>query len=528
MGFIVSTKGLNPYSGSFGSTEFKHLYRRTHFGINQQIIQSGQALTLSQCLNSYLVASPAPAPPVNYYQSLKGDPTVPLGQTWVNAPSDGNVNNFRTNSFRYWLIANMLDDNTITEKMTLFLHSFLPINTDVGDPRYLYNNYMMLRNNCLGNFKTIIKSLSIDPGMLRFLNGYLNQKNAPDENYARELMELFTLGKGYNPIYSETDIQQAAKVLTGYQIDVNTATYKFTPSRHSSDNKTFSSFFNNKVINGVSGAAGEGELDELINMIFLKDEVALYFCRKLYKFFVYYEIDDSVETNVIKPLAALMRSSNYEILPVIRTLLESEHFYDSYTLGSHIKSPTDMVLGYVKEVGLPLPSSTNYQQYYEVLGEFANFNAGLGQDVFNPPSVSGWEAYYQFPNYHENWINTDTIQNRFKIPVYILIGYNRSGFRIQPDVVLLTKGFQNPEDPNKLINNALDYFHVIKNPTDRDTYATDLKKILLFGQSQDYYWTDAWNAHIANPSDAAKKKTVTDLLTIFYKHIFELAEYQLL
>lgn len=522
---IASSKGIAPYTGTFGAREFKHLYRRTHFGVSQSIISANSTKTLNQCISEYLTLSAEPSPPVNYYQSQKADPTVPYGQTWILSPMDVDFNGLRQSSFRRWLAGNCLTDNTATEKMTLFLHSFLPINSDVNDPRYIYNNYMMLRRNCFGNFKTIIKLLSIDPGMLQFLNGYLNQKNAPDENYARELMELFTLGKGYSPIYSESDIQEAAKVLTGYQIDNTTATYKFTSNRHDTSNKTFSAFFNNTVITGKTGAAGESELDDLINMIFAKDEVADYFVKKLYKFFCYYEIDSVVETNVIKPLAAMLRSNNYEILPVITALFKSEHFYDTYSVGCHIKSPADFTLGYVREMQVALPSKTDHKTYYDVLGELTNICGLLRQDLFNPPNVSGWEAYYQFPNFHENWINTDTIQNRNKISTFLLIGYTKSSFLIKADFLAVTASFKNPEDPNKLITEATEFLH--STPIIPEQVAL-LKGILLFGQTQDFYWTNAYNDYITNPTDASKKKIVSDLLTLFYKNIMELAEYQLI
>jgi uncharacterized protein (DUF1800 family) len=522
---IVSSKGIAQFTGSFTAREFKHLYRRTHFGLDQNTLASGSSLSLAQCITNYLKLSPEPAPPVNYYQATKADPVVPLGQTWVTAPANGDFNGLRTLSFKRWMISNCYKDTTITEKMTMFLHSFLPINTDVGDPRYLYNNYIMLRRNCLGNFKTIIKQLSIDPGMLRFLNGYLNQKNAPDENYARELMELFTLGKGYSPIYSESDIQEAAKVLTGYQVDTATATYKFTSSRHDTTNKTFSAFFNNTIITGKTGTAGETELDDVLTMIFAKDEASEYFVRRLYKFFLYYDIDATVEANVIKPLALIMRQNNYEILPVITAFFNSEHFYDGYSIGSNIKQPLDFILGYAKEMKIALPAESDVAKYYTIMGEFHSFCTLLLEDPYDPASVSGWEAFYQFPNYHENWINTDTIQKRSQLSTYMLVGYTKSGFKVVSDYLEVTKGFANPSDPNLLTEQALGYLHSIDSTA---AQKAKLKNYLLFGQSDDYYWTNAWNDHISDPTNVVKKKLVTDLLLGFYKYMTDLAEYQLI
>jgi len=528
---IVSTKGINAYTGSFSEKELKHLLRRTNIGINRQMIQSYSGQTLSQVLNSILTLSPEPSPPLNYYENQINPTTykesnIPYGTTWVNTtPTHPEINFLKIKSFKSWLIQNYFKDTTITEKMALFLHSFIPISHDVSDPRFLYFNYKMLRANSLGNFKTIIKNTLLDPGMLRYLNGDKNQKNSPDENLARELQELFTLGKGYSPIYSEDDIKAAAKVLTGYQINNTTATYTFNSTRHDSNNKQFSSFYNNTIITGKTGTAGEQELDDLLTMIFSKNEVALHFCRKLYGFFVYYDIDVVVEANVIKPLANIFRNSNYEILPVLQALFASEHFYDTDTYGSHIKCPIDYMIGQFKEMEIAMPDASNIETQYDVYFDVLSYASVLRQEPYDPPNVSGWEAYYQAPLMHENWITTDTIANRNKLSVYLLIGYTKRSFRVQADLINFTKGFSNPSDPNILINDAVAFLHTIPANSDLKAY---LKTILLFNQSTESYWTDAWNNHINNPTDAAKKKIVTDLLMPFYKYIVELSEYQLM
>lgn len=528
---IVSSKGLTPFTGSFKENELKHFYRRTHFGMSRMDLANHSSKTLAQMLSLTLTASPDPSPPVNHYENLITDPTtkeptIPYGTTWVNtAPIKPEINGWKIRSFKSWLIQNFMKDDTITEKMTFFLHSFLPITHDVNDPRFLYFNYKTLRSNALGNFKTLIKQVTLDPGMLVFLNGDRNQKNAPDENYGRELQELFTVGKNFLPIYSEEDIRQSARVLTGYQIDYSTATYKFTPSRHDTNDKQFSSYYNNALITGRSGAAGETELDDLLNMIFAKNDVALHFCRKLYKFFVYYEIDETVETNVIVPLANLFRTGNYEILPVLQALFSSEHFFDSDTYGSMIKSPVDYILGQVKEMEISLPDNSNIETQYEIYADLLSYCSLLRQEPYDPPNVSGWEAYYQAPLFHETWITTDTIANRNKLSTYLVVGYTRRSFRVGMDLVGFTSKFSNPEDPNILIDEALAWLHTIPPTPELKAY---LKTILLYGQSQDYYWSNWWSDHINDPTDVAKKKIVTDLLTLFYKYIIELAEYHLI
>lgn len=523
---IVSTKGLAPVSGVLDNKKAMYLLRRTLFGVSRSDITAFVGKNISDAVDELLIASPAPNPPVNHYNNSKPDANVAYGQTWVNAPFDLDLQGDRMFSFKAWLVSVMLTQNhSITEKMSLFFQNLMPVESDsVTDPRMLYRNYLMIRRNCLGNFKTLIKENSIDIAMLQYLNGEKNNKNAPDENYGRELQELFTLGKGVDSKYTEDDVKQAAKVLTGYQINRNTLSYFFNSSLHDTSNKTFSSFYGNTTITGKTGAQGEQELQELIDMIFQQQEVAKHFCRKLYKFFVYYDIDATIEANVISPLAQIFVNNNWDIKPVLKALFLSEHFWDSENYGAHIKSPLDFMLGYMKEMEIALPSTSDYETYYKVLYEPTKYAALIRQEVYNPPSVSGWEAYYQLPLYHENWINTDTITRRNQISAYLLYGYNVSGFRVQADVIEFTKKFATPSDPNLLIDDALTFLHTIAATA---PLKASLKSILLFNQTQDHYWTDAWNAYINDPTNASKKNTVTGLLTAFYKYIFDMAEYQL-
>jgi uncharacterized protein (DUF1800 family) len=198
-------------------------------------------------------------------------------------------------------------DRSIREKMTLFWHNHFATETvDVSNANLLYKHANLLRTKALGNFKQLVRDISLDPAMLVYLNGRVNTATAPDENYARELQELFTLGKENNPNYAEADVKAAAKVLTGWRVDttVNTFPSYFTSSRHDATNKTFSSFYGNTTITGRTGTtAGDVELDDLLNMIFAKNvEVSRFMAKKLYRFFVHYDIDAAAETNVFQPL----------------------------------------------------------------------------------------------------------------------------------------------------------------------------------------------------------------------------------
>src|SRR5258708_10798482 len=164
----------------------------------------------------------------------------------------------------------------------------------------------------MGNFPQLMKAVHLDTAMLMMLNGSNNTKTSPNENFGRELQELYTMGKGSGSKYIKSDVKTAARVLTGHTVDLN-YNYLFQPGDHDDTNKTFSAFYNNQVVTGYSGPAGAGELDTLLAMLFSTRESAKFLCRKLYNFFVYYLIDDLVETHVITPLAAGLRLCGYKI-----------------------------------------------------------------------------------------------------------------------------------------------------------------------------------------------------------------------
>ncbi len=288
--------GLTPYSGPWDTKQVMHLLRRTLFGVKKTELDTFKALTPTQAVDRLHQASPAPPPPLNYYNdSSEGieDPSTPFGETWINAPYANEYEGRRIVSLKSWLIDNILNQEaTLSEKMLLFWHNLLATQSwGIFMAKTSYQYFELLRRNAFGNFKTMIKELTLDPAMLVFLNGTRNKKEAPDENYARELQELFCIGKGPNSGYTEGDVQAAARVLTGWVInweEVNgegAVTSHFWEQTHDTNDKQFSEFYGNRIIQGKSGAEGKDELDELIEMIFENNETALYLSRRLYQFF---------------------------------------------------------------------------------------------------------------------------------------------------------------------------------------------------------------------------------------------------
>jgi uncharacterized protein (DUF1800 family) len=501
-----------------------HLLKRTMFGAKKSDIDYFKTLSTVQAVDALLnVAGAAPAPPVKNYT---GADAVAAGASWVTtASADDDVNDGRVASFKSWWTGLMINQGrTILEKMTLFWHNHFSTETNIYRRGiFAYEHNAMLRANALGNFKTLTRLVTLDRAMLIYLNGYLNVKEAPDENYGRELMELFTLGKENNPNYTEPDVQAAARVLTGWTIDQATDVMAFDPARHDTNNKTFSSFFNNTVVTGQSGAtAGDTELDALLNMIFSKQvEVSEFIIRKIYRWFCYYIIDANTDANVIKPLAAQFRT-NWEIKPVLATLFKSEHFFDALNQGCLIKSPVDLYIGAVREYNVTFPAP--YGNLYEMWEHIHNEAAIVQQHLGDPPSVSGWPSYYQLPQFHEMWINNDTLPKRnIFTDQLIQFGYTRSGQTIKFDPVAFAQSLPNPGDPNALINDSLDIMYRV--PLS-DASKNTIKTVILLGnQTDDHYWTNEWT-NFTN-GDMMAKQIVTTRLTAMYKYFMNLAEYQL-
>lgn len=530
-GLRKTSTGIGAYTGVFGENQLIHLLRRTLFGISQSDINFFKNKTLNEVVDSLLLIpnSPPPPPLNNYsYNTSFPDTEVPAGSTWVNAAVNPNLEGLRIASFKAWWFSQMVNpQRNIREKMTLFWHNhFATESTVIQDSRYLYKHHALLRANCLGNFKELVKQVTIDPAMLVYLNGEDNTKTAPDENYGRELQELFTVGKDLPIHYTEEDVKSAARVLTGWRNNRLGISSYFDSNRHDTTNKQFSSFYNNTVITGRSGSnAGNDELNDLINMIFNQEEVSKYICRKLYRFFVYYLIDNSVEQNVIIPLAAVLRNNNFQIKPVIETLLKSEHFYDELNRACMIKSPADHLLGLARNFNLAFPDPSNVQQSYGHWLYAQQVLAVIGMNIGDAPNVAGWPAYYEDPQFYELWINSDSLPKRNSVcDSLIYVGYNRFSFQLKFNCIAFIEQFSNPEDPNLLINSTLKVLYAI------DISASHINLIktsfLLSGQSSDHYWTDIWLTYKTNPT-ASNKTAVESRLQGMFKYLLGLPEFQL-
>lgn len=546
------TSGLAPYTGTWSTSEALHLLRRTGFGFQKKDVDTLLSLSMNQAVDLVLtIDSTPPKPPVNHYNNEKPDENgIPYGADWTNdafsTNSIGNDTNAnRTLSLSSWSLGLAFNqDITIREKMVLFWYHFIPIDfefvkqssnefSNTNSARICYKYMKMFRDNATGNYKSLIRNMATQPAMMFYLNNQANTKSAPDENFAREVMELFTLGKEEASQYTEADVIQAAKVLTGWRVQnlntINEAT-NFVDKLHDTSTKKFSSFFNNNAIANT----GAGELDLFIDMIFSKSKVVSeYICRRLYRFFVYYDIDANIEANVIVPLAQHFVANNWNILPVLDKLFKSEHFFDMANRGVYIKSPLDVIVGTMRTFNLNynVADATNYEAQYDLWNTFNYAMYDMQQAMGSIPNVAGWQAFYQKPSFHEYWINSNSIQRRYGLIEYFFYGFDieKNGLttRIEVDVIAFVKQFPNAtcEDPNALVTECINYLL----PIDFSLSAKNAIKTqtLLTGQDSDYYWSSAWRSYNNNPTDMNLQIVKTRIRSLLLT-IVEFAEYQLM
>ncbi len=281
----------------------------------------------------------------------------------------------------FWLKKMSTDAKPFIEKMTLFWHGHFACRTD--NPYFDQHLNNVIRENATGNFKSLVIAVSKAPAMLQFLNNQQSRKSKPNENFARELMELFTLGRGN---YTEKDIKEAAKSFTGWAYNSNWE-YEFNEKNYDDGIKT---------VFGVSGKFG-GE--EIIDIILKKKETAVFIAGKLYKFFV----SDEENSYRIKELGLFFYENNYEIIPLLEKIFTSNWFYDESVVGTKIKSPVEFLVGLNRTFFIHYPESSMLIQ----------FQSNLGQYLFKPPNVAGWPG-------GQNWIDSSSLILRMKIPSIVL------------------------------------------------------------------------------------------------------------
>jgi uncharacterized protein (DUF1800 family) len=261
------------------------------------------------------------------------------------------------------------------EKLTLFWHGHFPTSVrDERQARLMWTQNETLRRHAGGNFGAFVKAISRDPAMLDYLNNQQNRRFHPNENYARELMELFTLGLGH---YTEDDVKNAARAFTGWGHDG--VQFVFRRFDHDFNEKSF------------LGRRGNFDGDEIVDIILDQPACAPYIASRIWNFFVSEQSDD----DLCQALGDLLRGEKYELRPMLRTLFTSRAFYSPDVIGAQIKSPIHLVVGTGRLLGVDLPPARMTMQPNGSLNQ-------MGQMPFSPPNVKGWPG-------GRSWINTSTL-----------------------------------------------------------------------------------------------------------------------
>ena len=538
---------LNSYTQRLTATTAAHLLRRATFGPTQAEITAFTELTAQQAVQQLINnAVYAPPPPVDLDEN---SPTA--GQPYVNQPFNNDRNFFLGHYLRLWWLGLMTAQTTpptLLEKLALFWQNhFVTTRTTVEDYRFLFRYIQLIRTSALGNFRTFVRDITKDPAMLRFLNGDENQVGKPNENYGRELQELFTVG-AVDPTgtknYTEDDVKAAAKVLTGWgHTNFNTSGSTtvgttFTDSLHDSTNKTFSAHYNNTVVTGRSGpTAGETELADLVNMLLAHPQCGLFICRKLYRWYVNPNITPDAETNVIVPLAQFFVGSanNFAIQPVVTKLLTSQAFFDAENAGAIVKSPADLVVGAMRFFNQPVPDAPTDYVAFQKYTNFMYYQMNdMQMGLVDQPSVFGHEAYYQ-TGFSKLWINTTTIGIRSGLTdayiwrwLSIKPGYNM-GIDLLAWATSLQPNFADPAGtPSITCEQVLAGFT-------KNLFAVDLTlgqqnflidTIMMQGIPR-LSWTFEWNRYRTNPTDGGNRYGVLWRLQNLMKYMLRMAEYHI-
>ena len=522
---------MDPYAGSWGTDQAAHLLRRTLFGPTFQQIQDSVALGMNNAVDQLLTLIPTP-PPLTYSPD---EAVAPFGQTWVTSvhaadplPTEG----ARRGSLGAWMMERLNKrEYSIQEKMCLFWQNHFAA-TDTFDSRATYNYHELIRTHALGNFKQFIKDMSIDPCMLLFLSGASNNQFSPNENFARELLELYTIGKGPQigpgdyTTYKEYDILEASKIMTGWtvagflsQVETNTSAV-FNPILHDPTTKTLSEHFDF----GVIAANGQDEYADLIDVIFLQNEVANFICKKIYRWFVNYDITQVVEDTIIPVMASTFVANNYEILPVLIQLFKSEHFYDVSLRGTIIKNPLEHIFSILNStVSTP---AYNFDENYDLYLFAYNGAAVLGMNYASPPSVGGWTAYYQAPAYSRLWANSSFIKLRFDISDLLSVagGINVNGNTWGVNHIDFLDGLSNPSSAVDVIDDMVTVFC----PKGLDAFKKLTLKGILTNGLPDFEWTIQYNEYLADPTNPAAVDPVKLRVALTLSQLFKMPEFQAL
>jgi len=541
---------LAPKTNVLGFSNAYHLLRRTTYNITKAKILDFATKTPQQALTElFTFSNPVPPSPLNNI----GETIVPTAANPTITDSQSTVNSVKYDL--YWWLHSALKDLSAQHKLVYFLHILFV--TDDGASFWTNFDYReLLRFHTSGSLKDLAVRVTQNARMLLFLNNNLNQNTSPNQNYAREFLELFTILKGPQIAtgnytnYTETDVQQAARVLTGFSLTssihldktarltsldpaTNIPTGEVKVSKHDTGTKTFSSAFGSQpVAGGTTEATIKAELQNFVTMIFDKDETAKAYCRRMYRYFVGRQITSDIENDIITPLAASLKADNYNIIPALTTLLKSKHFYDEedsitgdQTIGSLVRNPVELYLHLFSLLNLQLPAYTaNPSAIHSLMGVVSNYSSNMGMPVFSPQSVNGYAAYSSSPNYDKNWITTSSLRIRYNNTIDFFINgltYNGFSFKLNNAAFVKDSGyFSNPGNADTLVTEFLQMMFVeVPDGTRYDEFKT-----IFLNNLSPINWLNEWNNYVSS-GNATNVKIPIDRLV---KAIIKSPEFQIL
>ncbi|MDC6383894.1 DUF1800 domain-containing protein [Flagellimonas taeanensis] len=463
-----NTSTLAPYTTPLDEVRVAHLYRRLGFSASVQTVNAGigqSAVSLVDNLVDQAMAAPLIPPPE--------------WADWNNAnypADDEQAGQMRRAQLREYSITygNALLNNNLLDRMSFFWSNHFVTQLEVYNcNQFLYYYINCLQRNALGNFKTLTSEVGLTSAMLYYLDGARNRGNNPNENYARELYELFTMGEGNN--YTEQDIIETAKALSGYTEtgEEGCTQVTFDPTEFNTDNKT------------IFGQTGNWDYDDVIDILFNEraSETAWFICKKLYEFFVHPDSTDEegngIAPQIIDGMAQTFISSNFEIAPVIRQLLKSQHFFDETAIGVIIKSPFDLYFNLLKETGFTYDDTT-------VLNMIDSASL-IGQELFNPPEVEGWQRDRQ-------WINTNFMIGRWLTAEVFLERFFQADSEQFRDFGIAVTGANGAtvSDPDVVARAIID-FMLPKGLLTEDDYSAAFTVFREPYKDNNVYETNSWN-----------------------------------
>ncbi len=426
-----NTATLAPYTTPLDATRAAHLYRRLGFSASKQTIDQATGQNAAGLVDN-LIAEALAMPPL----------AAPTWANWNrdNYPADDDAAGQLVRTQREeWAVSytRALLDNNLRDRLSFFWSNHFVTEIDIYECNsFLYEYVNCLQRNAIGNFKTFVSEIGLTSAMLYYLDGVYNNGNNPNENYARELYELFTLGEGNG--YTEQDIVETARALTGYveRGEVGCTAVSFNSARFDAGTKT------------ILGRTGSWGYDDVIDILFEErsQQIADFICKKLYEFFVHPDSADDAGNaqSIISGMASTFLANNFEIAPVLSELFKSQHFFDEEALGVIIKSPFDIYLNMLNETGFSYDDS--------VLINVVDASRLLGQSLFDPRDVAGWQR-------DRSWINTNFLIGRWlTVEVFLQAAFqaNAEQFRAYA-VAAVGSAESNTSNPQVVVQAIVDH-----------------------------------------------------------------------